>query len=238
MEKIIYVLRRDPAVDIETYAHRLRTVLPGRLRAPGVRGLQVNVADAAVAPAAALRQTATTPPIEALLGVWVDSSVAALRKPVDDTIAEFSPSFWAYLVTESVPLRNTRHPPQPGERTFGMAQVAFLRLPQKLGYDAWLDIWQNSQTRIAIETQATFEYIQNAVVRRLTPDSPPFVAIVEECFPEAAMTDYQAYFDAPGDEAKFKRNLARMMENVARFIDPGTIDVVPTSQYVILPPMP
>ncbi|MGH8456144.1 MAG: EthD domain-containing protein [Stenotrophobium sp.] len=231
MEKIIYVLWRDPQMDTETFSARLRGELTAQLRALGVRGLQVNVSDAAVKPAAALRQKHTQPAMDAFLNVWVDSAIARLRKPLDEAIAAQVQKFAAYLVTESRPLRDTQHPPRAGERTEGFAQIALLKRPARLVYADWLDIWHNSHTDIAIETQASFEYVQNVVVRALSADAPVFDAIVEECFPAGAMTDYKVFFDAPGDEQKFRRNLQRMMESVSRFIEPGTLDVVPTSQY-------
>lgn len=75
--------------------------------------------------------------------------------------------------------------------------------------------------------------MQNVVVRALTPDAPAIDAVVEECFPAAAMRDPYVFFDAAGDEAKFQHNLERMMTSVHRFIDPGTIDVIPSSQYAM-----
>lgn len=236
MEKIIYIAWRDPATSLEDFAGRLRNELPVQLKTAGVRGLKVNIADAAVAPAKALRQTHTQPAIEALVNVWVDSAITQFRKPVDDAIAAVSANHAAYLVTESQPLVNTRHPARAGARTEGFAQIALLKRPAKLDHASWLDIWHNSHTSIAIETQSTFEYIQNVVVRPLTAGAPAFDAIVEECFPAAAMTDYKTFFNAPGDEAKFKQNLQRMMESVGRFIEPGMLDVVPTSQYPLLIP--
>lgn len=47
------------------------------------------------------------------------------------------------------------------------------------------------------------------------------------------MTDPMAFFDAPGDEAKFQQNLAAMMDSCNRFIDFDKLDVLPTSQYVL-----
>jgi hypothetical protein len=47
------------------------------------------------------------------------------------------------------------------------------------------------------------------------------------------MNDPLAFFDAPGEPDKFKRNLDRMMDSVGRFINMGQIDVVPTSQYLV-----
>ncbi|MGH8528909.1 MAG: EthD domain-containing protein [Nevskiales bacterium] len=234
MEKIIYLAWRKPDVDFEMYAERLRSELTPYLQEAGVRGLKLNLADSAVKPAMGLRQSLLKPPVESLVQIWVDSAVARFRKPVDAAIERLTSRYAAYLVTESQPLRNLKQPPEPGKRTAGFAQIALLRRPEKLAYAAWLDVWHNSHTDVAIETQSTFEYIQNVVVRPLTADAPPVDAIVEECFPSGAMTDYKVFFDAPGDEAKFKRNLQRMMESVSRFIEPGSLDVIPTSQYLML----
>ncbi|WP_029923134.1 EthD domain-containing protein [Nevskia soli] len=231
MEKVIYVLWRDPVETPDAYAQRLRLSLAAGLRDAGARGLKINVADTAVEPAAGLRQMHVLPQADAFINVWVDSAIASQRQPFDAVIAAHSLRYAAYLVSESQPLRNRRRQPQPGERTEGFAQMALLRRPEKLGYEEWLDIWHNSHTAVAVETQSNFEYIQNLVVRRLTPDGPAYDAIVEECFPAAAMTDPYVFFDAEGDEAKFQHNLKRMMDSVARFIDMERLDVVPTSQY-------
>ncbi len=234
MEKIIYLAWRKPESDAEVFAEQLCNELAPRLQKAGVRGLRLNIADAAVKPAIGLRQACLKPPPDALIQVWLDSAIAHFRKPVDTAVAGACTHHAAYLVTESQPLRNLKHPPAPGKRTEGFAQVALLRRPEKLAHEAWLDVWHNSHTNLAIETQSTFEYIQNVVVRPLTADAPPLDAIVEECFPLGAMTDYKVFFDAPADEAKFKQNLQRMMQSVARFIEPGQIDVIPTSQYQVL----
>jgi hypothetical protein len=223
MEKIIYLLWRDPAIGADAIA--------GTLREAGARHVRLNFDDADVVPAANSRQSVLKPPPNALAQVWVDSAIDQFRKPLDAAIARLSTRHAAYLVTESQPLHNRKHPPERGARTHGFAQVAILRRPERLGVAAWLDTWHNYHTTVAIETQSTFEYVQNVVVRALSADAPAIDAIVEECFPPAAMTDFKTFFDAPGDEAKFKRNLQRMMESVNRFIDQGTIDVIPTSQY-------
>ena len=231
MEKIIYLLWRDPAASATDFNRQLREQTAPALKKIGAHSLTLNLPDADVAPAAGVRQVHLKPPPDAVVQVWVDSAIAHLRQPFDDAIGAACSRFAAYLVTESQPLINRKHPPADGARTYGFAQIAILRKPAKLTHEAWLDIWHNSHTKVAVETQSTFEYVQNVIVRALTPDAPAIDAIVEECFPPAAMTDYKVFFDAPGDEAKFKKNLQRMMESVHRFIEPGSIDVIPTSQY-------
>ncbi len=230
MEKLVYALWRDPSQPAETWGGQLRSGLAEAAGKAGARSLKINVADAAVEPAAALRQGDPQKAPQGFLNVWVDSAIAKFRQPLDQAVAAHSARHAAYLVSESQPLRNRRQP-RPGQRTEGFAQIALLRRPSRLAYEDWLDVWHNSHTAVAVETQSNFEYIQNLVVRRLTPDGPDYDAIVEECFPAAAMTDPYVFFDAAGDEAKFQHNLKRMMDSVHRFIEMERIEVVPTSQY-------
>ena len=168
-----------------------------------------------------------------MVSVWVDSATEHLRRPFDDVLALAAGGAdppHAYLVTESVPLRNTRFPTELGRRTHGFAQVAFLRRPVDQPVDEWLDIWLNSHTHVALDLQDTFSYVQNVVTRRLTDGAEPWDAIVEECFPPEAMTDPHAFFDTADDELLARRQ-QDMFASVERFIDLGKIDVVPTSRY-------
>lgn len=241
MEKVIYLLWRRPNDSSADFSQCLRGEVSEKLLALGARGLQVNVADAAVEPAAGLRMVCTRPQMEGMLSLWVDTAIEKFRRPFDVAIEAGVERMAAYLVTESQPIRNTRYPAAPGERTAGFSQLAFLTCPPFLTHAAWLDVWHNSHTQVAIDTQSTFLYIQNVVVRALTHAAPVLDAVVEEGFPAEAMTSPQAFFDAVGDADKFKRNVQAMTESCRRFIarrwddDKILIDVVPTSQYVIQP---
>ncbi|GLZ87247.1 hypothetical protein Pres01_32980 [Metapseudomonas resinovorans] len=233
MEKIIYTLWRAPQDSVENFSQKLRGVVAEQLFTLGARGLQVNLADADVAPAAGLRQENNRPLPDATLSLWVDSANADVRRPFDDVLNAVSSRLAAYLVCESVAIRNTRFPAHPGQRTHGFSQIAFLSCPPRLTRDAWLDIWRTHHTRVAIDTQDNFLYVQNLVVRALTHGATPVDAIVEEAFPPAAMTNPMAFFDAAGDEVKFQKNLAAMMDSCNRFIDFDKLDVLPTSQYLL-----
>lgn len=236
MEKVVYIVWRDAQTNAEEFGRRLRTEVADRLLALGARGLQVNVPDQAVQAAAGLRQMNTRPQMDGLLSLWVDSAIERFRRPFDEVIEAAVARMAGYLVTESQPIRNTRFPALPGERTAGFSQLAFLKRPPRLTPEAWLDIWHNQHTPVAIDTQDNFLYVQNVVVRPLTYAAPLYDAIVEECFPAAAMADPHAFFNAVGDEDKFQRHLGAMMESCQRFIDFDKIDVVPSSQYIIKTP--
>ncbi len=233
MEKVIYLLWCPEATAIDAWGAQLRRTLPDVLRDAGVRSARLNLDDGDVAAAQNLRQRRMDTPPQALLQLWLDSANAPLRAPVDAIAQAHSARHAAYLVTESQPLRNTRHPAQAGRRTAGFAQMALLLKPDRLTREQWFTHWQTVQTPVALETQDTFEYVQNVVVRALTPDAPVLDGIVEECFPADAMTDPLAFFDARGDQQKFERHLQTMMASVNRFLD-LPIDCLPTSQYPLL----
>ncbi len=234
MEKVVYSLTAEPGAGAAELAERLRGRTVDRLADLGARGIQLNVVDEAAAPADGLRIVTSPAPADALVSVWVDSANDRFRAPVDRALAEEAATLAAYLVTESVPL--VPDPPAvPGERTHGFSQVAFLRRPEDLAVDAWLDIWLNSHTQIAIDTQDTFLYVQNVVTRVLTPGATPWDAIVEEGFPADAMTDSHAFFDARGDDERLAEHQRVMFESVQRFVDLARIEVIPTSRYVVGP---
>jgi len=233
MEKVIYLLWRRPGEEPLAWAAAQRRRLAELRRLAGVRSLRLNLQDDAVQSAGALRRASSPNPPDALLQVWLDSAIAQRRAPLDIALAGDGTKFSAYLVCESQPLLNRRHPPAAGARTTGFAQIALLKRPPRLTPAQWLDTWQNSHTEIAIQTQSTFEYLQNLVVRALSAEAPAYDAFVEECFPQAAISDPQKFFDAPGDPEQFQRNLDRMMSSVQRFIDMDRLDVLITSQYCV-----
>ena len=236
MEKVVYVLWRPEGESVEVWTDRLTGDVAQALLDLGVHGLQVNVADDAVA-AAMVRLVEIDPQMEAVVSVWVDTVMDRARQPVEAALAPAASKVAGYLVTESTPLRNTARVASPGERTDGFANIAFLRRPERLTQAAWLDAWQNGHSQLAIDVQSTFGYTQNVVVRALTDDAPPFDGIVEELFPPEALTDLHAFFDAVGDDEKLTRNMTAMGESTARFGASESIDVVPTSQYVFTSPI-
>lgn len=235
MEKLVYVLWRDPCLDPDAFCGRVRGELAAQLVERGAHGVVVNVADAG-SRGAAPEFHACAPSMEAFVSIWLDSANHAWRKPFDEAVSALGGRMAIYAVSASQPMHNTRFPVAPGERTPGFVQIALFRRPPRVARETWLDIWLESHTRVAIDTQDTFLYVQNVVGRALNFDAPRYDAIVEEGFPPAAFGDIRAFYDAPDDEAKYRRNEAAMRESCARFIDFDKLDVVQTSQYVIKAP--
>lgn len=234
MEKTVYALWAPPDEHVAV-GRRVRDELVGSLLATGgPRGLQVNVVDDEVVPSpwtpAAAPGEAT---LAAVVNLWVDSARDAARRPLDRAVESLGVRWAGWLVSESEPLAA---PAAAGARRDGFAQMVLLRRPGRLDPVEWRRRWQEGHTDVAIETQSSFRYVQNLVVRPLHEDSPPVAAIVEECFPAAAMTDVGAFYDA-GDDAELLRDrMDTMVASVSRFLDVGTDPLVWTSEYVVLPP--
>ena len=100
MEKILYPVWKAPTLDGDEFRDVLVQQLGPELIAAGVRGLRVSVVDSAVEPAAGLRQEHCRPVMDAMLSVWLDSSV--FRAPIEALIEARVARMVGYLVTEYV----------------------------------------------------------------------------------------------------------------------------------------
>lgn len=199
---------------------RLRTAL----RDAGATRLQVNLDDDHI-PATALRLQELDAPLTAVVSVWRDTADGVL-----EALRPYAGRVVGWEVEEREPLVPPAIP--DGVRLDGLAQVALLRRPASLPYAEWQAHWQGPHTQIAIETQATFGYVQNRVLGKLTEDTPGVDAVVEELFPTAGLHDIHAFYGSGGDQAELDRRLTRLMASVATMGADRDLDVVPTSRYV------
>lgn len=230
MEKVIVTLRSGAAD--EAWCARLRETVAAELLDSGVAGLAVNVRDGAVRDSL-MTLTTMDPPVTAVISLWTQQCYGDDVRAATALLAGECDEVAAYLVTESVPL-----PPPvtaPGERTAGLANVALLRRPSDLDEATWRTRWHIDHTPVAIETQATFGYTQNAVVRALTPGAPEIAAIVEELFPQEAVANLHAFFGAADDDDLTHR-MQRMLASTDAFGANRDVDTVPTSRYVFRTP--
>ncbi len=213
------------------WQEQLRDELPTALMALGAGQVRLNLPDAMAARGAALRQVHEGALPDAIVQLWFDEGKAVSLDSLALVVGNHASRWAGWAVDERVVLDRAADKRPCGERADGWAQIAMLRRPPAMPYDDWLEAWQGQHTAVAVETQSTFLYVQNRVLHPLGHDGADVVAIVEEGFPEAALTDPLVFFDAKGDSARFHANLARMMASCDRFILPGTIDVMPTGQY-------
>jgi hypothetical protein len=229
VEKVVVLLR--VAEPDDQWCERIRGPVADELLDLGVEGLAINVRDSAVRDSL-MTLTTLAPPVAAVISIWTQQSYGKQVTAALELLADHCESLAAYLVTESVPMPP---PDQLGERCPGFANVALLRRPAHLDHAAWLTRWQIDHTPVAIETQATFGYTQNVVIRPLTPDAPVVDGIVEELFPDAATTDLHAFFGAV-DDADLEDRMSRMMASTSAFGATDNIDTVPTSRFMLKSP--
>jgi hypothetical protein len=230
LEKLIYVAWRGASTPAAFRSALLERCGP-RLVELGAHAVSMNISDADSAFADHLRITQVDDFPVATVSLWLDTHLA--RAAFEAELARHCPRLAGYLVVESVPIVNRKHPTDGGKRIPGLCTIAFLEKPASMDYEAWRERWQGHHTQVAIETQSTFLYIQNVVVRPLTAAAPPWTAIVEECFPREAATDPMVFYDAEGSDEKLRANQRRMFESCQAFIDFPTLESHPMSSYVV-----
>ena len=230
VEKVV-VLLRDALPD-QQWCDRLRGRVADELLGIGLPGLTINVRDAAVTESL-MTLTTLDPPVIAAVSLWTQQYYGSQANDALALLEKECQSLAAFLVTESVPKMSPDV--ELGQRTKGLANIALLRRPQHLDESTWLQRWHIDHTPVAIETQATFGYTQNVVVRPLTPDAPGIDGIVEELFPPEAITDLHAFFGAADDD-DLRDRMTRMVASTSTFGANEHIDTVPTSRYVLRTP--
>ena len=220
--KLMYaVWSGSPTTPLPLLDPALREELAG----VGVERLVVGLDDTDVAQAQ-LRLSTYDEPVTGVLSLWTQGDD---HEPVTRVLQGAVDDLAGWEVEERCPLP----PPTPvdGGRADALVNVALLRRPDELAHEVWLDRWLNHHTAVAIETQATFGYVQNVVVRALVDGQRRVDALVEEFFPTAATTDLHAFYGSEGDDAVLSDRMTRMLTSVATFGADRDIDVVPTSRY-------
>jgi len=227
MEKLVYLLREPAATAGEVLRKRIFSAAAS-IRECGAMRIAANVTDEAVAAGTAVTIGRLDPPIRAMVSFWMHNSDD--RAALETTLCREAATCAGYLVVESVPMINTTHVAPAGERTPGVNMVTCInRLPSLTREEFWR-IWYHDHKRVAQETQSTFSYVRNTVVRPLTDGAPECDGIVEEMFPIEALTDPLVWYAATSDE-DLRVRLQRMMESVQRFLDLAPLESHPMSHY-------
>lgn len=230
MEKLVYVLWAPSNAGTDDFSRDLRAAAAAWSRL-GARRVAVNVVDRFVEPAMSVRLTHLDPPPAAVVSFWLDACDE--RGPIEAELARRTVRLAGYLVVESVPLVNTTRLAAAGERTPGINMIALIERPERISYDRWIEHWHGHHKRVALETQCTYAYVRNVVVRALTADAPPWAGIVEEGFPAEAVTNPMLWYRAEGSEEVLQKNFGRMIESVQAFLDVDKVESHPMSEYLI-----
>jgi hypothetical protein len=230
MEKLAYQLWKKDDDSLEAFKETLLNNLSNDI-GKMVSELQINIADADVEPANDLAQSNYSPSPNAVIFIKVKSYF--FTDNLESCLKKVSKKIQGFVVSESIILDNEEKSPL-GSRAEGFSQIVFLEKPKKISSFDWFDHWTNYHTKIAIQTQSNFIYVQNTVVRPLQKGSPSFIAIVEECFPSEAMTNPEVFYDAENNPGLLAKHAQIMMDSCEKFIDFKKIEVMPTSRYRII----
>lgn len=228
MEKLAYVVWKQSAVSDARFAQRLLEEVAPRLRTLALK-LRISLVDEAVAAGAKLRLGRQRPPKSGLVSFWLEQSQE--RAASEGLLRAACASVAGYLVVESRPLVNRVQCAPAGARTPGFSLVTCIEAKDGLAHDEFIRLWYEVQRDTAIETQSTFGYVRNEVVRALTPDAPRWAAIVEENFPIAALADPAVFYDAVGDPARLRANQEGMFRAVQGFLALDRVESHPMSEY-------
>ena len=225
MEKLVYLLTRDleaPGMDL---CSALRGKAAPALRNAGASRISVNVNDEDVAAGKGVTICRSDPPIRAMVSFWMEN--ADDRGPCEAALAPHADGLSGYLVAESRPLV---HAAPPDQRTGGANLVTCIVKKPGISDAEFFDRWNNEHKKVALETQSTFSYVRNAVVRRLTDEGGDWDGIVEEGFPIEALSDPHVWYDA-NSKADYQQRLQRMIDSVTAFLDLGVLESTPMSEY-------
>jgi hypothetical protein len=229
MEKICSVLWKPADESDDDFRDRLLGDAP-ELAKSGAQHLRIDVVDGHVAAGTRVRVGRMDPPKSALVAYWVHEADA--RVAVEQKLARRASKLLSFLVVESEPIRNTDHVAPLGKRTPGFNLVTCIEPKPGLSYPEFIERWHQEHRAVALETQSTFGYVRNEIVRALTPGAPAWAAIVEELFPMEALTDPMVWYAANGSKETFQRHLKRMMDSCSAFLDLERVDSHPMSEYV------
>ena len=181
MEKLAYILSKDPALRGDTFADALlESVGPTLVANERVRGLTIEVPDLADdTRVTAQHLTGGGREIGGAVFAWLDS--VDDRKAVEDALAPLGTNVAGYLVTESMVQPYSRRDWSDGERSPGVTQFVTFPQPDGLSDTEFFARWHDRITPMSFELHPTrTRYVRNVVARRLTPDAPPWRGIVSE----------------------------------------------------------
>lgn len=225
MEKLIYLLDRDPSADMAAFTRTLVDELVPRVREAGAYRITLNVADLdePVRAASPGRIAGPWERFGAALHFWMDT--LDRRAPIEAVIAAVCPRNAGYLVTESMS--------QPysidwgaGARRPGVTQFTAHGKPAGVSEEDFYYNWQVKHSAISFDLHPLrWSYVRNAVARPLTKAAPTYRVIVLEHFRELRdFTEESRYF---GDPAVVEE----MYADLPGFCDHNNMITGPMSEY-------
>lgn len=200
--------------------------------------LTIDVDDEASQIPAPAAQPEGEAPIRAIVSIWLDCHDRS--GAVLETLADATERVEGYSVVESLyrdyggnQWSEPRDWPD-GVRSPGPLTVAVFEQHPDFDWEAWVRFWHERQSPMSEAVQPRTRYVRNGVFRTLTPDAPPYKAIVEEAWPSAeSITDPMQFFCGDGDPERMKANINTMIETTMGFIPYETMRNVTLSEWIL-----
>jgi hypothetical protein len=226
MEKLVYLVWREPALGSDAYRERLLGEVAPRLLAAGARKLEASVSDLLDTIPKPLLLMGEGASLSAAVSLWLDCYDA--RAPLEALLRERASRLDGYLVSESVPQLCPDRDWPDGVRSPGVTHFTWFEKPAGLPDEDFFHAWHEVHTPFSFELHPRrWSYVRNSVVRTLTPGSPPVRAIVAERFRTLEdYTDPRRLFGS-------REALARSAAEVSHYADPAALHSVPLSEYLL-----
>jgi hypothetical protein len=225
MEKLVYLCWKKNGSSIESFRELLLEEARPSFLAQGARSLTFNVADLGSSVAGSPLVMGEGKTLSASVSFWLDS--LDQRKPFEALLQKFSAQLWGYLVTESIPRQYPDRNWPDGAKSPGVTLVTTFPKPAHLSDEQFFAFWHDSHTPLSFELHPLWRYIRNAVARPLTPQAPPYRAIVEERFRELEdVLDLRRFFRGAAE------NMQRALDDVDRFLDRSQVNCSLMSEYI------
>ncbi|MFN8034422.1 MAG: hypothetical protein U0V73_00590 [Acidimicrobiia bacterium] len=238
MEKLSYLLWLPDAMGPSDARVAVVDGIGGALLALDPIAVTVDVDDEA----AQIPPPAPPPPGEpaprALVSLWLDCYDR--RAPYEEVLRSGSDRIAGYLVTESLYREyggnrwSGRRDWPDGARSPGPLTVTCFEQKTGMSRDDWIEFWHTKQSPMSEAIQPRTRYVRNTVTQVLTPDAPPYAAIVEEAWPSAEhVTDPMLFYCGDGSIETMNANIATMIEHVTTFIDLDTMRNLTMSEWIL-----
>jgi len=229
MEKLVYLLWREPGEDADALARRLVGAAGPKLVASGARSVAVNgaVPQADLGRSVPIRESGAE--FAGLVSFWLPC--VDERGAFEAILRDAAPRFDGYLVTESVPRDFDARTWPNGVRSPGAKMVSVFEQPARLLREEFIARWHGSHTPLSLEIHPLWRYVRNVVARPLTPSARNLAGIVEEHVRELAdITDPARFY---GGADRMAVNIRRVLDDVRTFLDLERVTSVVMSETIL-----
>ena len=234
----MYLVWLDPDFVPQKVRTTMLEVVAPQLLALGVRGLTMDLDDEFAQIPVLMPPPEGEPQVRAIVSVWVDAY--DYRGEIESTLSRHATRIAGYQAVESLYRDyggNEWSEPRAwpdGDRSPGVLTVSLIEQKRGMDFEDWIRFWHDKQSPMSERIQPRCRYVRNAIFRSITPDAPPYRAIVEEGWPTTDhVTDPMKFYNANGSAATMNANVTTMMEHVGTFIDFDTFRNLTLSEWIL-----